>query len=67
MKKMPEEDQIITLDEMMTAVRTKVIGTFDLVVGIERGACCPPIWPPGGWMYPWRPCVSAFGTIPTSP
>jgi hypoxanthine phosphoribosyltransferase len=41
MKKMPEEDQIITLDEMMTAVRTKVIGTFDLVVGIERGGVLP--------------------------
>jgi len=41
MKNMPEEEQIITLDEMMTAVRTKVSGTFDLVVGIERGGVLP--------------------------
>ncbi|MDF1569954.1 MAG: phosphoribosyltransferase [Spirochaetaceae bacterium] len=38
---MQKEDQIITLDEMMKAIRIKVSGNFDLVVGIERGGVLP--------------------------
>lgn len=41
MNNLPKEDQNITLDEMMKAIRIKVSGTFDLVVGIERGGVLP--------------------------
>jgi hypoxanthine phosphoribosyltransferase len=34
-------DQIIGLDDMMTAIRSKVSGEFDLVIGIERGGMLP--------------------------
>ncbi len=40
--KMPDDgEQIISLDEMMAAVRKKVSGDFDMVVGIERGGLLP--------------------------
>ncbi|MCK5248885.1 MAG: phosphoribosyltransferase [Spirochaetaceae bacterium] len=35
------DEQIIGLDEMMAAVKVKVSGDFDLVVGIERGGLLP--------------------------
>ena len=35
------DDQIITLDAMMAAIREKVRGNFDLVVGVERGGVLP--------------------------
>jgi hypoxanthine phosphoribosyltransferase len=34
-------DQIIRLDDMMDAIRNRVTGDFDLVVGIERGGVLP--------------------------
>ncbi len=34
-------DQVISLDAIMNAVRKKVTGDFDLVVGIERGGVLP--------------------------
>lgn len=34
-------EQIISLDAMMEAIREKVGGKFDLVVGIERGGVLP--------------------------
>ncbi len=36
-----KSDQIIGLDDMMTAIRSKVSGEFDLVIGIERGGMLP--------------------------
>jgi hypothetical protein len=32
-----QSDRIIGLDDMMTAIRSRVSGEFDLVIGIERG------------------------------
>jgi hypoxanthine phosphoribosyltransferase len=36
-----EDGQIIGLDEMMEAIRDKVSGSYDCVVGIERGGVLP--------------------------
>ena len=42
------DEQIIGLDEMMAAVKVKVSGDFDLVVGIERGGLPRHTWLPDG-------------------
>lgn len=34
-------EQIISMDDMMAAVRKKLSGSFDLVIGIERGGVLP--------------------------
>jgi len=34
-------EQLISLDEMMAAIRSKVSGDFDMVIGIERGGILP--------------------------
>jgi adenine/guanine phosphoribosyltransferase-like PRPP-binding protein len=36
-----QSDRIIGLDDMMTAIRSRVSGEFDLVIGIERGGILP--------------------------